>query len=1048
MAQHPSAPSSSLEPPSLLVAGAGPVGLVAACELRRHGLHVRVVERSRGPSEHSKALALHARTLEILSAHDGVVDALIAAGTIVEGIEFRTDGHLAASLSLTELNGVSSGASQPRHARGTAQEGAEPGGSPPSSGSHGGRHGGEHGLAHREEHSADCGDGSGPSVWATRFPFVLMVPQRDTERILTRCLKDVYGTDVEWQTELVRIRQDSNAVHVQLRHQRASHPPTPATASHTSPKMAGKGKETQGERGRGEGTEVRRELEREARGKLKEGAREGGMWGGTDGGMEEAVFDLVCACDGPHSTCRLQLSLSFDGLQYPMHALLADVALSHWPFPRDKGHVFTRGKHVAAAGAAGGGASGSRWQQVPLEPLQGSNGSAGVLVALPFGVDGLWRLIFDEGTARMFAPAGLLDQTESRRQGNGRAVEGGAGAAAGEERGRGLGAKGGRGHGAGGDGARQPEAGRGSGGGVREEVDEGHEGEIASETPYVEIPSTADFSDSAAPVLRVIPSAPVPTISRGAGPAVLPLPPVARSATVDAGAAATPSPSAQVTARQPILTPQHVSAMVNAVVPCGAHVDTIHWSSVFSMHLRSLNRFLHGRVLFLGDAAHIHSPVGGQGLNTGVQDAYNAAWKVALVGRGIAGWELLTTYDTERRAAVAEVLKATDIGTRTMFLPTFLTSLSRSTAFFLLSHSHSLRVAAAATVAQLSLRYPPSSLLHHDLTSSLSSLSSLLSSPLSAPLRLLPPPLAAALAPAAAAAAPGARAPDAMLLLLLPPSHSAHFTHTAVSHTPPRYSPSHYSHAAVPDSPPRYSGGGGSGSSSGMQSGSSRLEGRGETNHQQQQQQKQQKAQQLQRAMQLQKASQHVGGGGWQACSVHDLLRGESSSGGGGPAHHVLLFAGDGSKQTLLQQLRQLKDEAVAAAAGGRKWAQGEEVAWKIPVSVHCILQARAPVAGIVQACGELIGGLERTHGKEGLASSSGSSSSSSSASPFDTWEHVSMCVDAHGYAYERYHGDACPFYLVRPDGHVAMRADHWQPGRAQAYFDGIRGSCGKAGGG
>ncbi|GJP78530.1 hypothetical protein CLOP_g8822, partial [Closterium sp. NIES-67] len=49
-------------------------------------------------------------------------------------------------------------------------------------------------------------------------------------------------------------------------------------------------------------------------------------------------------------------------------------------------------------------------------------------------------------------------------------------------------------------------------------------------------------------------------------------------------------------------------------------------------------------------------------------------------------------------------------------------------------------------------------------------------------------------------------------------------------------------------------------------------------------------------------------------------------------------------------------------------------------------------------------------------------------------------------YAYERYHGDACPFYLVRPDGHVAMRADHWQPGRAQAYFDGIRGSCGKAG--
>ncbi|CAI5465392.1 unnamed protein product [Closterium sp. Yama58-4] len=553
MAQNPSAPSSSLEPPSLLVVGAGPVGLVAACELRRHGLHVRVVERNRAPSEHSKALALHARTLEILSAHDGVVDALIAAGTIVEGIEVRTDGHLAASLALSELNGSPAG-------------------------DDGGRHGRDHGLARREEQSADCGDDSRPSVWATRFPFVLMVPQSDTERILARCLKDVYGTDVEWQTELVRIRQDPSAVHVELRHvhARTRQPRTPATPSHSTATAA----ETDtGTATRGIGREMEREGWRSVEG------------GEAEGEVEAASFDLVCACDGPHSTCRRQLGLSFDGLQYPMHALLADVALSHWPFPRNKGHVFTRGKRVVA-------------------------------------------------------PVGLIDQAEARRRGTGKAAEGG-GTAAGEVGEQRLGERTGRG----GD---------------------------KSETPYVEIPagisSSADFSETteAPPSASVTPlaagsvstagvSSPARVVSALVsetahhGPAYIPsaplpsTPPTASASRLaadgsgggSAGIAPSTSPvtpqQPALTPQQPAVTPQHVSAMLNAIAPCGAHVDSIHWCSVFSMHLRSLNRFLQSRVLFLGDAAHIHSPVGGQGLNTGVQDAYNAAWKVALVGRGIAG---------------------------------------------------------------------------------------------------------------------------------------------------------------------------------------------------------------------------------------------------------------------------------------------------------------------------------------------------------------------------------------------------------------------------
>ena len=69
----------------VLVVGAGPVGLTMACELRRHGLSVRIVDQKSGPTQltHSKALAVHPRTLEMLQAHNGVVDALMALGTRV-----------------------------------------------------------------------------------------------------------------------------------------------------------------------------------------------------------------------------------------------------------------------------------------------------------------------------------------------------------------------------------------------------------------------------------------------------------------------------------------------------------------------------------------------------------------------------------------------------------------------------------------------------------------------------------------------------------------------------------------------------------------------------------------------------------------------------------------------------------------------------------------------------------------------------------------------------------------------------------------------------
>jgi hypothetical protein len=71
-------------------------------------------------------------------------------------------------------------------------------------------------------------------------------------------------------------------------------------------------------------------------------------------------------------------------------------------------------------------------------------------------------------------------------------------------------------------------------------------------------------------------------------------------------------------------------------------------------------RFRVGRVFLAGDAAHIHSPVGGQGMNTGIQDAYNLAWKLALVVRGEARGGLLDSYEAERMPVARALVGGTD----------------------------------------------------------------------------------------------------------------------------------------------------------------------------------------------------------------------------------------------------------------------------------------------------------------------------------------------------------------------------------------------------
>ncbi|NDU73155.1 pentachlorophenol monooxygenase [Actinomadura sp. DSM 109109] len=87
------------------------------------------------------------------------------------------------------------------------------------------------------------------------------------------------------------------------------------------------------------------------------------------------------------------------------------------------------------------------------------------------------------------------------------------------------------------------------------------------------------------------------------------------------------------------------------------------WATVYRFHERCAETFVSGRAFLAGDAAHVYAPFGARGLNSGVQDAENIAWKLAYVRQGWAPPRLLRSYDTERRAAAGENLRVT---TRTM----------------------------------------------------------------------------------------------------------------------------------------------------------------------------------------------------------------------------------------------------------------------------------------------------------------------------------------------------------------------------------------------
>ncbi len=151
-----------------------------------------------------------------------------------------------------------------------------------------------------------------------------------------------------------------------------------------------------------------------------------------------------------------------------------------------------------------------------------------------------------------------------------------------------------------------------------------------------------------------------------------------------------------------------------AIDRLGVEVETVNWFSTYHVHHRVAAGFRRGRAFLLGDAAHIHSPAGGQGMNTGIGDAVNLGWKLAAVLRGRADEKLLDTYEPERLGFAKKLVATTDrvftFATRPGLLAREVRTELAPRLFPTVAGSEAARRFAYRTVSQTALEYHKSPL--------------------------------------------------------------------------------------------------------------------------------------------------------------------------------------------------------------------------------------------------------------------------------------------------------------------------------------------------
>ncbi|KVV37144.1 FAD-binding monooxygenase [Burkholderia territorii] len=157
-------------------------------------------------------------------------------------------------------------------------------------------------------------------------------------------------------------------------------------------------------------------------------------------------------------------------------------------------------------------------------------------------------------------------------------------------------------------------------------------------------------------------------------------------------------------------TLEECDAIVRARVGASIAPSDLAWSAYFRLHSRMVDRLRHGRVFFAGDAAHVHSPAGAQGMNTGIQEAFNLGWKLARVLGAGTPERLLDTYHAERHPIERDVLRQTGFITQIVEADHGAMKLLRDHVVPLLASFGPVRDAVRRTVSELGVQYRKSPL--------------------------------------------------------------------------------------------------------------------------------------------------------------------------------------------------------------------------------------------------------------------------------------------------------------------------------------------------
>lgn len=159
---------------------------------------------------------------------------------------------------------------------------------------------------------------------------------------------------------------------------------------------------------------------------------------------------------------------------------------------------------------------------------------------------------------------------------------------------------------------------------------------------------------------------------------------------------------------------EEIEAQIKKDTELDLDIHDVNWFSVYRVHSRRVNKFSEGRCFLAGDSAHIHTPAGAQGMNTGIQDGYNLAWKLAMVLRAVADIKILETYDEERLPNAKRLLQTTDRAfdfgaSEEWFVSFFRTRIFPSIANFVLQFDNVKRF-IFPLVSQTGINYRKSSL--------------------------------------------------------------------------------------------------------------------------------------------------------------------------------------------------------------------------------------------------------------------------------------------------------------------------------------------------